>query len=73
MASTLSDKIVTEVAVTDAEFLTLLSQKAQDAGLINYVPDNVTVNPTSIPQPDVEGVPQPDLPGWRLTFTGPRA
>lgn len=69
MAKTLSDQVVTEVEVTEAEFLALLSQKAQDAGLINYAPDTIEINRWSI----ASQVPnEPDQPGWKLTFTGPR-
>jgi hypothetical protein len=73
MAETRSDKIQTVVAVTEAEMLNLLATQAQTAGFIDYAPDGAAINPTSISQPDIEGVPQPDIAGYEITFTGPRA
>ena len=43
MATTLSDKRIVNVNVTRAELATLLGEKAQQAGLINFTPDSVEV------------------------------
>jgi len=69
MANVISDKITTKILITEAEFLTLVAQRAQQSGLIDYSPDSVVINPDSVPAV-VEG--DPDVPGYMLTFTGPR-
>ena len=63
MSNKLDDKIETRIEVTKAEMLNLLSQQAQNAGLIDYVPEGVEIdrhrwNPGT-----------GDEEGWLLTFS----
>lgn len=72
MAETRSDKIRTVVAVTETEMKNLLAAQAQSAGFIDYTPDSVGINPTSLQIDQGDGI-VIDEPGYEITFTGPRA
>lgn len=43
MATTSRDQRIVTVDVTQAELISLLAQKAQQAGLIDFDPDNIQV------------------------------
>ena len=48
MASTLRDKRIVTVEVSRAELVALLAQKAKDAGLIDFDPNNLQVQETDV-------------------------
>jgi hypothetical protein len=61
MATPISDRIETRVGITDAELITLLGQKAIDAGYIDYTPIRIELDRID----DVSG-------NWLITFHGER-
>jgi len=73
MPETVSNKITTVIKVTLQDMKSLIVQKAQQQGYIDYEPDEVRIDRINL---DDEGPRDPDnpraTPGFLLTFTGPR-
>ena len=69
MPTVILDNVVVEVQITNAELLTLLSQKAQDAGLIDFVPTHIEFKKIEL----LTDPRDPRETGWEIRFTGDRS